>query len=469
MSYEPSHRKPPRQERWPHATPAEGWPSCRPDDLFREGEPAARQGGYQAAGGYWDETGYQQAPGGSGYQPAVAVAPFRPAGNGYGYAEAQDGYHWAPDGYEGAGHGYSGSGSSRGDSRYGAAYGYGTAAGNGYGGDHGAAGNGYAGGISGYAGAPSDGFDGAPDGYRRGQRGYGMAAREHPGVASSHDWNADDRHNANAYDWNGSDWGEDGSDWNRDGYDGNREGDDGNRDGYGDTADGYEANRDGYDWNRDGYGDTADGFGGSRDEVAGSGGYPATGYAEPEMSDPMLVAPDAGVHPDAWLAGQEARREAGRRGPAVGAVTGFLAVAVGIGVSTLAAAFAGPRAWPVAAVGSVFTDRTPAAARTFAAHHFGAHGHAVLLLGMYVAIAVLAAGAGLATRHAAALGVAAVAAFSALAAFMTITRPGSQVSDAGPSVAGGLAAVAALLWLMHASAPVPPLRHARGGGRRRPR
>ncbi|MGH3177144.1 MAG: hypothetical protein ACRDPF_25150 [Streptosporangiaceae bacterium] len=27
MSYDPSHRMPPRQERWPAATPAEGWPS----------------------------------------------------------------------------------------------------------------------------------------------------------------------------------------------------------------------------------------------------------------------------------------------------------------------------------------------------------------------------------------------------------------------------------------------------------
>ena len=36
MSYDPSHRTPPRQERWPQATPAEGWPSYRDG----EGEPA---------------------------------------------------------------------------------------------------------------------------------------------------------------------------------------------------------------------------------------------------------------------------------------------------------------------------------------------------------------------------------------------------------------------------------------------
>jgi len=32
MSYDPSHRMPPRQERWPAATPAEGWPSYRDDE-----------------------------------------------------------------------------------------------------------------------------------------------------------------------------------------------------------------------------------------------------------------------------------------------------------------------------------------------------------------------------------------------------------------------------------------------------
>ena len=31
MSYDPSHRLPPRQERWPNATPAEGWPSYELD------------------------------------------------------------------------------------------------------------------------------------------------------------------------------------------------------------------------------------------------------------------------------------------------------------------------------------------------------------------------------------------------------------------------------------------------------
>jgi hypothetical protein len=65
--------------------------------------------------------------------------------------------------------------------------------------------------------------------------------------------------------------------------------------------------------------------------------------------------------------------------------------------------------------------------------------------------------------------VAGIAAFTTFAAFAVITRPGSHVSDVAPAVVGGIAGVAALLWLVRASAPIAPLRHARGGGRRRAR
>ena len=184
------------------------------------------------------------------------------------------------------------------------------------------------------------------------------------------------------------------------------------------------------------------------------------------------MAPDAGIDPYRWQADQDARREAGWRGLGVGAVTGFLAAAVAIGVSTLAAGFVGPQASPMAALDRVFIDRTPAALKNVALQHFGTNGRTVLLLGMYAAIAVLAVGIGLLARRAAASGVACLAAFSLLAAFVTITRPGGRVSDVAPAVIGGIAGIAALLWLMQASAPpqrVAPLRHARGGTRRRAR
>ena len=71
MSYDPSHRMPPRQERWPAATPAEGWPS------------------------------YQ-----TGAQQAMATAAYPAVTNGYGgyagtadYFDGRDDYR--PDDYRG--------------------------------------------------------------------------------------------------------------------------------------------------------------------------------------------------------------------------------------------------------------------------------------------------------------------------------------------------------------------------------
>ena len=84
-------------------------------------------------------------------------------------------------------------------------------------------------------------------------------------------------------------------------------------------------------------------------------------------------------------------------------------------------------------------------------------------------IAILAVATGVMARRATALGVAVIAAFTLFAAFAVITRPGSQVSDVTPAVIGGIAGVAALLWLVRASAPIAPLRHAPGGDRRRAR
>ncbi len=80
MSYDPSHYTPPRQDRWPNATPQEGWPaySGRDDDR----QAAGRHGGYAGydgggTGGYWTGNGY---------------------GYGYGGYADQDGYA-GPAGY----------------------------------------------------------------------------------------------------------------------------------------------------------------------------------------------------------------------------------------------------------------------------------------------------------------------------------------------------------------------------------
>ncbi len=499
MSYDPSHRMPPPQERWPQATPPAGWPSYRDGEDYRDGEhadsryAADRQDAYAATAGYRRQAGYQAAPGGPGgraYQSALATDTFPPARNGYGsavgygsaddYGDARDGHGWTADGYgsngysdTADGHGYAGAGGGN-------SYGTGGYPGGGYAGgingyamaadDFAEAADGYGGTRNGYAatgtvgGYPSavdgyadagDSFAGTADRYSRTGSGYGQAADEYVSDASGYDWSD------NGY---GS---------TTDGYAGAVDGYASATGGYGGATAGYAGAVDAYARAADGYAGTPDGYAGARDDFSGSAAYLGPGsYTEPGLSDPRLVAPDAGVDPYRWRADQDARREAGRRGLGVGAVTGFLAAAVAIGVSTLAAGFLRPQASPMAALDSVFIDRTPAALKNVALQHFGTHGRTVLLLGMYAALAVLAVGIGLLARRAAASGVACLAAFSLFAAFVTITRPGGRISDVAPAVIGGIAGIAALLWLMQASAPpqrVAPVRHARGGTRRRAR
>ena len=394
MTYHPSHRMPPRQERWPTATPAGGWPSYRDSE---QEDPR-----YGATAGYG--------------QQAMATAA---------YPAATNGYAWSGNAYAGAADGYAG------------------------------AADGYAGAADGYAGAADD-FDGARDGYGRAGHGYagsnvGYANAEN-GYANSDNGYADAR--------NGYSRADDGYDWPAAAYAGD--------------ADGYDWSGNGYDGTEHGYAEATDGYGGGA--YLGPGSYVEPGAVMQDRrartDDPMLTAPDAGIHPDRWQAEQELRREAGRRGPMVGAVTEFLATGVVIGVSTLAAALLTSAPSPVSAMGAVFIERTPAALRNAVIHQFGAQGRIVLLLGMYVTFAVVAIVIGMMARRDAAACVAGVAAFTLFAAFVVITRPASHVTDVAPVVIGGLAGAAAVLWLFRASAPPGlhgELRHGRGGTRRRTR
>ena len=477
MSYDPSHRRgPPRQGRWPEATPPEAWQAYREDDAY-QGEFPGRvenQGSHRAtaAASYRNQPAYQGASGGPavnpgyrGYPPPGGPDPFAETGGGYpgapgnygdtpgGYPALGDGYAEGPDGYPGYVEGPAG---------YGGAYG------------------GYADRPDGYADRPYgyagyDSYVPRTGGYDQHRYGYDDAGAGHAGAATG--------------------YGEP-----QDGFDGARVGHYGAATGYADPQVGYADPQDGYAGARNGYQDMAGGyrlagnayapagnglvtapddyFPGDEfaesdfagDDVAGSAGYPGRDdYAGPGSFQPALAAPDTGLDPQSWQAGQDARREAGRRGLIVGAVTGFLAVAVVLGASTLAAAFVRPQASPWRAADRVFIDRTPAALKNAVAAHFGAHAQTVLLLGMYLTIGVLALGIGVLARRAAGLGVAGVAGLSLGAAFVVTTRTGGQVSDIVPSIVGGLAGVAALLWLRYASAPVPATRQARGSGPRRAR
>jgi hypothetical protein len=387
MSYEPSHRKPPRQERWPSATPGEGWPAYQQGDDGRAPTHAfaGSRNGYDAPGNGYGAPSNGYGAAGNGYG-----AP----GNGYG------------DAWGGRGPTASGYGDAWGGARYSdPGQGY-WAGGNGYGGTttaYPAVGDGYVG--DGYVGdGYADGFDGAADGYRGG---------------------------------------------------------------YGDAADGYRPAEDYYQAPN-----SYDGWDGDNEpgrEFTNSVSYLAQDeYAavDPGASS-VLVAPDTmgewWRQPDQSRAGHRDHS----RGPVVAAVTGLLAAAVAIGVATLAAAFVRPQASPVSVVDGVFLDRLPATLRIHLMAHFGAHGQTVLLL--LGTVGFLAIVIGFMARRNPSVGVAGIAAFGLLGAFVAITRPESRASDVIPSAIGALAGIVALLWLARASAPVAPPQPAYGGGLRRAR
>jgi hypothetical protein len=321
----------------------------------------------------------------------------------------------------------------------------------------------YAGSRNGY-GDPRDGHGGARSsdpgsGYWTAGNGYGGTTTADPGAGDAY---ADDAYAGSAYVGDGY---ADGFDGAADGYAGGGYA----GGGYGGPADGYGATED-YQETGNGY----DGYDGWDDytqpghEFTGPAGYLAQQEypaLEPASSS-VLVAPDTmgewwRQDPDAGLG-----RHLADRGPLVGAVTGLLAAAVAIGVATFAAAFVRPQASPASAVSAALVDRIPATLRGHLTAHVGPHGQAVLLLGV---IGLAAMVFGIAARRNASLGVAGIAAFCLLGAFVAVTRPESRTSDVVPWVIGGLAGTLALLWLVRASAPTPEaasLRPAYGGTRR---
>ena len=146
------------------------------------------------------------------------------------------------------------------------------------------------------------------------------------------------------------------------------------------------------------------------------------------------------------------------RGLLAGAVAGFLASAVAIGVANLVAAFVRPQASPIIAVGGAFIDRTPPALKNFAVQKFGENDKTMLLLGMYVTIALIALVIGVLAWRRLAIGVMGIGLFGLFGAFVAITRPESHVTDVIPSVVGGIAGIATIVWLVHTAMRRPAYR-----------
>jgi len=172
--------------------------------------------------------------------------------------------------------------------------------------------------------------------------------------------------------------------------------------------------------------------------------------APPRSGSSRVLIDDYGRPPGA---GQGKPRRG--RGLLAGAVAGFLAAAVALGVANLIAAFVRPQASPIIAVGEAFIDRTPPALKNFAVQKFGENDKNMLLLGMYVTIALIAIVIGMLAWRRVSIGVAGIGLFGLFGAFVAITRPESHATDVIPSIVGGIAGIVAIIWLVSAATRRP--------------
>jgi|tagenome__1003787_1003787.scaffolds.fasta_scaffold20937627_1 DMSO/TMAO reductase YedYZ molybdopterin-dependent catalytic subunit len=131
-----------------------------------------------------------------------------------------------------------------------------------------------------------------------------------------------------------------------------------------------------------------------------------------------------------------------------GAVAGLIAAALALGVAEVAAGLLGRAVSPAIVVGGAAIDRTPRFLKEFAIEQFGENDKKVLLTGIFVVIAVIAAGIGvLAGRHRKA-GLVAVSLLGLVAAAAAVSRPAFQPLDVVPSLVAAVVGVVTLALML---------------------
>ena len=135
---------------------------------------------------------------------------------------------------------------------------------------------------------------------------------------------------------------------------------------------------------------------------------------------------------------------------AMAALAGILAAGLVLGVAELAGAFFTARATPLIALGSTFIDFTPSWLKDFAIATFGTGDKAALFVGMGMTITLLAAVLGIVAYRKWIFGVAGVVFMGLIMSAAVISRAGTGVVDAIPSLAGTIAGIFALKWMTDA-------------------
>jgi DMSO/TMAO reductase YedYZ molybdopterin-dependent catalytic subunit len=134
-----------------------------------------------------------------------------------------------------------------------------------------------------------------------------------------------------------------------------------------------------------------------------------------------------------------------------GAVVGLLCGAVAIGAAELVAAAIDRAASPVAAVGASAVDLSPEWLKGFAIRVFGQADKMVLLIGIAVVLAAIAAGLGAASRRRRRLAIGGLVVLGAIGVAAAVTRPGAGPEAAVPALAGTAAGLVAFVRLRDAA------------------
>ncbi|SDJ62968.1 DMSO/TMAO reductase YedYZ, molybdopterin-dependent catalytic subunit [Nonomuraea jiangxiensis] len=147
-----------------------------------------------------------------------------------------------------------------------------------------------------------------------------------------------------------------------------------------------------------------------------------------------------------------------------GALAGLVSGGVALGMAQLVAGVVGPETSPVVAVGDAAVDLTPAPLKEFAIRTFGESDKTVLVGGVLVVLAVIAAAIGVLARRARAYGFAGLSAFGVIGLLAVLTRPDAGALDVLPTLIGVVAAAWTLSWLLGRAEGGPVPGSATSGG-----
>lgn len=160
----------------------------------------------------------------------------------------------------------------------------------------------------------------------------------------------------------------------------------------------------------------------------------------PTRPDDRAVAPTgAAPHPPRWA----------------GALSGLVAALAALGVGELVAGILQGTSGPVLSVGEWVVDHTPAPVKEFAIRQFGTSDKTALIIGTVAILLIAAAVIGVAATRRLWIGLAGIAAFTAIGIATAVSRPSADALSVLPSLIGGIAAGGALAVLLRAATPRP--------------